>query len=213
MDIAANCAILPQAEAREHAMSQDNEPIFPRAITDQVRARWVSFLLLGLALTLMGVLAIALPVVSSLATSLTVGLLLAVGGVTHAVQAFWTRDWQGFLWNLALGIIQIVGGALIYMQPFAGAVAITMLVAVVLLVQGATQSALAFRVRPHDGWGWLLLSGLVAILVGVLLATHLPAASLSTPGIMVGIALIFSGMAYLAIALAARRIVKLMSAP
>ncbi|MCC6917723.1 MAG: HdeD family acid-resistance protein [Alphaproteobacteria bacterium] len=194
-------------------MSQDNEPIFPRAITDQVRARWVSFLLLGLALTLMGVLAIALPVVSSLATSLTVGLLLAVGGVTHAVQAFWTRDWQGFLWNLALGIIQIVGGALIYMQPFAGAVAITMLVAVVLLVQGATQSALAFRVRPHDGWGWLLLSGLVAILVGVLLATHLPAASLSTPGIMVGIALIFSGMAYLAIALAARRIVKLMSAP
>lgn len=194
-------------------MSGDGELAFPKTITDQVRARWVSFLLLGIALGLMGALAIALPVISTVATSLTVGILLGVGGVTHVVQAFWTRDWQGFLWNLALGIIQIVGGALIYMQPFAGAVAITMLVAVVLIVQGATQSALALRVRPHDGWGWLLLSGMVAILVGVLLAAHLPAASLATPGTMVGIALIFSGTAYVAIALAARRITKLLGTP
>ena len=178
-------------------------------VTAAVKARWISFLLLGLALVILGGFAIAAPVISTLATSLTVGILLAASGVAQAVQAFWAKGWRGFLWHLATGIVQIVGGVLIYLDPFAGAIAITLLIAATLLAQGVMQSVLAFRVRPHDGWGWLLLSGVVAIVVGVALAVKLPVASLATPGTLVGVALIFSGAAHIAIALAARRIVNL----
>lgn len=182
-------------------------------VTDAIRRSWWSFLLLGLLLTVAGIMAIALPVVSTLATSVTVGVLLAACGLVQAFQAFGARTWTGFLWHLALGIVELVGGIAIYMQPYLGAIALTLVIAIVLLAQGATQSALAWRVRPRDGWGWLLLAGLVTLLAGVVLAVKLPIAGLYTPGIMVGISLLFSGTAYLAIALAGRSIVRALSVP
>lgn len=179
-----------------------------QAITEEIKGRWVSFLLLGIAFILGGALAIALPVVSSLATSLTVGLLLVACGVIQVIQAFQTKGWRGFLWHLAVGIIQVVGGGMIYFDPFAGAIAITMVITIVLIVQGFAQVALAFQVRPFDGWGWLLFAGIVAIVAGGLIAAKLPFAGLAVPGTMVGLSLLFTGAAYVAIALAARRIVK-----
>ena len=177
-------------------------------ITERIRGNWLSFLLLGIAFILGGMLAIALPVVSTLATSLTVGLLLAACGVMQIVQAFRTKGWRGFLWHLASGIVQLVGGGVIYFDPFAGAVAITLIIAIVLLTQGFAQTALAFQVRPFDGWGWLLVAGVVAIAAGIFIAMKLPVAGLSVPGTLVGLSLLFTGSAYVAIALAARRIVK-----
>lgn len=176
-------------------------------ITEKVRKSRNSFMLLGALFVLGGILAIALPELSSLATSLVVGLLLAACGVLQIVQAFRTQGWQGFVWHLATGIIQMVGGAVIYFDPFAGAVAITLVIAAVLVAHGAAEVALAFRVRPFDGWGWLLLAGLVAIGAGAAIAVNLPVAGLSVPGTLVGLSLIFTGAAYIAIALAARRIV------
>ncbi len=182
-------------------------------ITEKIRKSWLSFLLLGAAFVIGGALAIALPEISSLAASLTVGVLLAVCGVVQIVQAFRTTGWQGFVWHLATGIIQLVGGAVIYFDPFAGAIAITLVIAVVLAAHGAAEVALALKVRPFDGWGWLLLAGLVAIGAGILIAVKLPLAGLSVPGTLVGLSLIFTGSAYIAISLAARRIVRALSAP
>lgn len=179
-----------------------------QAISDIVRSRWISFLILGLLLTLGGILAIALPVVSTLAVSLTVGILLAACGLVQVVQSFQARGWSGFLWHLGIGVIQVIGGVLIYMEPFAGAIAITLLIAIVLLTLGLSQISLGWRVRPHDGWGWLMLAGIVAVVAGAMMAIKLPVAGLVTPGTMVGISLLFSGSAYVMIALAARRIAK-----
>ena len=184
----------------------------PARITDAVRVRWVSFLILGLLLILAGALSIALPVISTLAVSLTVGILLAACGLVQIVQSFRTRDWSGFLWHLGIGVVQVIGGILIYLEPFAGALALTLVIAFVLLTLGLSEIALAWRVRPRDGWGWLMLAGIVAVAAGLLLALKLPVAGLVTPGTMVGLSLLFSGAAYVAIAFAARRIARVLSA-
>jgi len=190
------------------------DPATPREkITEIVRAKWLSFFVLGLLLVLGGILSIALPVMSTLAVSLTVGILLAACGLVQIVQSFRTPGWSGFLWHLGLGVIQVIGGALIYLEPFAGAIAITLLIAIVLITIGLTQVGLAWRVRPHDGWGWLFLAGIVAVAAGLVLALKLPVAGLYTPGTMVGVSLVFSGTAYLMIALAARRIIKALTSP
>lgn len=193
-------------------MTDHAQPSPRDKVTEIVRAKWLSFLVLGLLLILGGVLAIALPVISTLAVSLTVGILLGACGLVQIVQSFSAQGWQGFLWHLGIGVVQVVGGVLIYMQPFAGAIAITLLIAIVLITLGLTQAGLAWRVRPRDGWGWLMLAGVVAVAAGLVVALKLPVAGLTTPGIMVGISLLFSGTAYLAIALAARRIVKRLAA-
>jgi len=182
------------------------DQIAPRSITQIVRDKWGWFLTLGIVLVIGGTLAILLPVASTLATSIFLGAILLVGGVMQIFHAFQVKSWSGFFWDLAIGLVQIVGGGIVYFDPFAGAVALTVMIAAVFLAQGVTQIMLSFAVRPYDGWGWLLFSGLLAVVVAVLLILRFPASSAVTPGILAGISLLFSGWAYIAIAIAARRL-------
>ncbi|MDF2810173.1 MAG: HdeD family acid-resistance protein [Microvirga sp.] len=124
-----------------------------RHLNGSIRSKWIWFLALGVVLFLGGVLAVMLPAVSTFAASLVLGVVLAGVGLVQIVQSFQVQAWTGFVWNLLIGIIQLVGGSLIYLNPLAGAIAITALIALVLLVQGFTQIALAFRLRPQTGWG------------------------------------------------------------
>lgn len=186
------------------ATAQDY-PGVPRSVTETVRANWGWFLALGVVLMIGGALAILLPVASTLATSLFLGVILFASGIMQIIHAFGVKTWGGFFWDLAIGVVQLVGGALIYLNPFAGAVTLTVLIAAVFAAQGITQLLLAFKVRPHDGWGWLLASGLLAIAVAVMLMMRFPAASLTAPGVLAGISILFSGVSYVMIALAARR--------
>ncbi|BCJ90981.1 hypothetical protein IZ6_17160 [Terrihabitans soli] len=182
-------------------------PVYSPApsVSQSVRANWGWFLILGIALTIAGAFAILLPVYSTLATSLFLGVILIVAGIFQIFHAFRVKTWHGFFWDLAIGIVQIVGGAIIYMNPFAGAITITALIAGVFLAQGVTQLLLAFKVRPHDGWVWLLSSGLLALIIAFMLFARFPASSLTTPGVLAGISILFSGLSYIMIALAARK--------
>jgi uncharacterized membrane protein HdeD (DUF308 family) len=95
---------------------------------------------------------------------------------------------------------------LIYLNPLKGALAITLLIALVFLVQGLGQIALAFRVRLQPGWRWLLISGITALLASAALTLKLPYTRFYTPGTIAGISLLVAGWAYVAIALAVRKV-------
>ncbi|MBS7699101.1 MULTISPECIES: HdeD family acid-resistance protein [unclassified Chelatococcus] len=177
-----------------------------RELGEGIRAKWVWFLCLGLLLVAGGALAIMLPVMSTIAASLVLGLVLACVGIVQIIQSFQVKGWVGFIWHLLIGVIQFIGGVLIYLNPLAGAIAITALIAIVFLVQGVSQLILAFRLRPQAGWGWLLTSGLIALLASAALLLKFPYTSVYTPGTIAGISLLFAGCAYLAIAFTARRI-------
>lgn len=177
-----------------------------RELGEAVRSKWVWFLCLGLLLIAGGVLAIMLPVISTLAASLVLGVVLACVGLVQIIQSFQVKGWSGFIWHLLIGVIQFVGGVLIYLNPVAGAIAITGVIAIVFLVQGLSQIGLAFRLRPHSGWGWLLGSGIIALLASAALLLKFPYTSVYTPGTIAGISLLLAGCAYLAIAFTARRI-------
>ncbi len=178
----------------------------PKSITQQIRDKWGGFLALGVVLVIGGTLSILLPVVSTLATSLFLGAVLLVTGVACIFHAFQVKTWSGFLWDLVVGLIQVLGGFLIFFNPLAGAITLTILIAAIFGAQGIAQIMLAFRVRPHDGWGWLLASGIVALAVAVLLMMRFPATAVTAPGMLAGISLVFSGWSYIMIALAARRL-------
>lgn len=174
-------------------------------LTEATQSRWVWFLGLGIALIVGGGLAVMLPAISTVAASLVLGLVLAVVGVLQILQAFQATAWAGFIWGLLIGVIQLVGGALIYLNPLAGAIAITLLIALVFVAQGLAQIALALRLRPQTGWGWLLASALIALFASAALALKLPYTSIYTPGTITGISLLFAGGAYIAMALSSHR--------
>jgi uncharacterized membrane protein HdeD (DUF308 family) len=169
------------------------------------RLQWLWLVLLGAVLIVAGVVAIVVPAVSSVPANEVLGGVLIVSGVVQIMQAAKMLHSAGFAWHLALGIVAAVGGVLISLDPFPGIVTITILVAIIFAVHGATQIAFAWKVRPQLGWHWFLVSGCVALVVSVLLLMKLPYGHSFTPATVAGISLVFGGWAYVAIALGSRR--------
>jgi uncharacterized membrane protein HdeD (DUF308 family) len=174
-------------------------------ISEQPRFKWWSFLLLGIALVAAGAAAILLPAVSTMAAGAALGAVLAVVGIAKIVQAFETKEWPGFLWQLLAGGVEVVGGILIYFNPLKGAAAITLLIAVVFIVLGISQIGCALKVRRRRGWRWLFASGLLALAMSLVLTFKFPHVRDFEAGVVAGISLLFSGLAYVAIALAVRK--------
>ena len=153
-----------------------------------------------------GVGAILLPAIADFAVGVVLGAVFVIAGVAKIVQGLNVREWAGANWYVLLGAAEVVGGLLIYFNPLKGALAIALLLALLFLVEAVMQSALAFRVRPEAGWGWLLFAGLVALAASIALVMTARYTKYFTPGTLAGIALLAAGWACMAIGLAKRRV-------
>ena len=171
----------------------------------QIADNWGWFLALGILLIIAGVAAIAFPLLSTIATKIALGWIFLIAGALIVVHAFSIRQWQGFLLSLLIGALYLAAGAWLAFTPFAGVVALTILLAALFLAEGVLEVIMGLRVRPHEGWGWLLLSGLVAIAAGGLIAAELPSSAAWAIGLLTGINLLSTGVSFIVLALAGRR--------
>lgn len=174
------------------------------AITQSVRDNWVWFLILGIVLIIGGLFAIAAPLASSIAVALVLAIVLAVGGVVQIFQAFKVQSWSGFFWQLIVGLAALLGGIAVYAHPMVGTLALTLVVAIVFLVQGIFQLLLGLKLRPRDGWGWIIAAGVISLLAALMIFTRFPVSGTYVLGILAGISITFNGWSYIAIALAAK---------
>ena len=115
------------------------------------------------------------------------------------------RGWRGFLLELLSAVLYLGVGILLLVNPLEGALALTIVLAAFLVVEGIFKIIMAMRVRDHDGWGWLLASGILSVTLGVLIWAQWPASGLWVIGLLVGIQLLFTGWSLVMLALAARR--------
>lgn len=171
----------------------------------ELQSKWAWFLALGLVLLLCGAVAVALPAMSTFAASVVFGAALAFAGVFKMIQSFQVKEWSGFVWQELTGAVEFVGGILVYLNPLKGALAITLLIALVLFIEGLMQIALAYKVRKQPGWPWLLLSGLVALAASASLFIKAPWSRTWTPGIVAGVALLIAGVAHVGVAFMVRK--------
>jgi uncharacterized membrane protein HdeD (DUF308 family) len=84
--------------------------------------------------------------------------------------------------------------------------ALTILLASFLLVYGIFALVLAFKMRPHNGWGWVLFDAIVTLLLGILIWAHWPWNSAWVVGTLFGISIFVSGITRLMMSLAIRRV-------
>ena len=152
---------------------------------------------LGLAMSLVGIIAIIFPIVSTIAAALFVGWMLLLAGIFLFVGSFTIHGTGPFFGALLMALLMIAAGVFLLFNPLAGALALTILLGVLFLVQGAFELALAFEMRPHRAWIWMLLSGLASILLAIVIAAGLPAISLIALGILLGINFLTTGLGYL----------------
>ena len=164
---------------------------------------WFWFVLLGVALVVLGTIALGSVMIASLAAAVAIGVLLLLAGAAEAVGAFWCRCWSGFFLELLSGVLSIVVGLLFLRAPVGALAALTLLVACFLMVGGIFKivSAVAYR---FAAWGWTLAGGIIDVILGVLIWQGWPASSLWVIGLFVGINLIFRGFNWIALGMALR---------
>jgi uncharacterized membrane protein HdeD (DUF308 family) len=165
---------------------------------------WIWLLALGAVQLVAGIVSIAAPMLATFAATAVFGLMLIIAAVFHIVHAFTVRRWGGFTLHLLVGLLQGGVGAIALLNPLAGALALTLMMATLFFAEGVLQIVLALRSRPSDRWGWFLLSGITSLVLASLLAVGWPAVALWALGTLLGVRFIVAGLTSLALAFACR---------
>ena len=164
---------------------------------------WGWFLAFGIALVLIGVLAIARAVAATVVSMLFFGWLLVIAAGIEIVQAIMVGKWAGLYHHWLGAILFGVLGALIVWRPLVSAEILTLLMGAFFLVAGLFQLITPFLVSLPE-WGWHALNGIITLVLGILILAQWPVSGLWVIGLFVGIELIFYGGAWIALALRLR---------
>jgi uncharacterized membrane protein HdeD (DUF308 family) len=164
-------------------------------------------IVLSVLIILAGILAIVVPPVAGIAVTIFLGWLLIFGGVMHLVFAWQRRTTGALLWELLLGIVYILAGVYLLLNPVVGLVSLTFALAIYLFVAGIIEFILALRLRPAPGSGWLFVDGVVSVILAILIWRTWPSSSAWVLGMLVGFAMLFSGLTRLMLSLAARHLI------
>jgi len=151
----------------------------------------------GLAMSVVGIVAIVFPVISTFATALFVGWMLLLAGIFLFVGSFTIHGTGPFFGALLISLLTIAAGVFLLFNPLAGAIALTVMLGILFMIQGAFEITLAFEMRPHAAWVWMLLSGLASVVLALIIAFGLPAISLVALGILLGINFLSTGLSYI----------------
>lgn len=165
-------------------------------------------IVLGILMILVGIIAMLAPWEFGLVIALVVGWSAIFNGVAQIIYGVRTHGGFHVLLEVILGIIYIIAGIYLLMHPVGGLLALTLLLACFLLVYGIFALILAFKMKPHSGWGWVLFDAIVTILLGILIWAHWPFNSDWVVGTLFGISIFISGITRLMMSLALRSAVK-----
>ncbi len=177
-----------------------------RAVTNAIHAHWGLFLFEGIMLTILGVAAIAVPPLATLAFTLVIGWLFLISGGVGLVTTFWMRNVPGFWWALISAVIAIAAGIVLIRWPISGTVSLTLVLIAFFVAEGIATLMYAFEHRSQlsGRWGWMLMSGIVDLILAGIIFAGLPGSATWALGLLVGINLVFGGTAMIGMALAAR---------
>ena len=169
---------------------------------------WKFYLAEGIILVILGLASVAVPALGTLAVTIFLGWLFLISGVVGLVTTFWTRGVPGFWWALVSAILGIVVGLLLIGFPFRGAFSLTFLLIAFFFVEGIVSILFALDHRQDlpNGWGWMFFSGLIDLMLGGVIVAGLPGSIEWALGLVVGINMVFGGVALVAMALEARKI-------
>ena len=170
-----------------------------------LRDSWIWFLVLGIAMLVIGAFAIGWACIANITVAATwlFGFLMIAGGIAEIVNSFYAGRWSGTLVHMLIGVLYTVVGFMIVDQPETSAIQLTLIIAVFLIVSGIFRIVFAISER-FTGWGWVLLNGAVTLFLGILIYKQWPTSGLWVIGLFVGIDLIFNGWAWIMLALGLR---------
>lgn len=175
-------------------------------VTASMQEHWVLFLVEEIILVILGLAAIIVPPLATLAVAIFIGWLFLISGIVGLVTTFWMRHAPGFWWSLLSAVLGIVAGIVLIGSPVSGAISLTLVLIIFFIIEGVASImfALEHRAELSGRWGWMLASGIVDLVLAAIIFAGLPLSAAWALGLLVGINLVFGGSALVAMALHAR---------
>jgi uncharacterized membrane protein HdeD (DUF308 family) len=177
-----------------------------RALTNAIHQHWGLFLAEGIILVLLGVIAIIVPPIATIAVTLIVGWVFLFSGAAGLFTTFYIGRAPGFWWSLISALIGIAAGLILIARPVTGSLSLTLVLIAFFVVEGIVtiMYSIEHRTQLTGRWGWMLVSGIVDLILALIIFAGLPETAAWAIGLLVGINMLFGGSALIAIALAAR---------
>src|SRR3954451_23239378 len=183
----------------------DSSAASPDAASHARNVSYKALMTTGVIVSLLGVAAIAVPSVASVSVTIFIGIMLLFAGILTCIGAFRAASAAGGILCGLLGLLMIVVGVDLLAQPESGTITLTFVLALWLFLSGIVRVLWAVRARAAiDNAGWIIASGGLSIVLGVLIATHLPSSADWAIGLLVGIELLSAGAALVFFALAVK---------
>jgi uncharacterized membrane protein HdeD (DUF308 family) len=176
------------------------------ALSEAVREHWVLFLVEGIILVVLGILAIVVPPLATIGVTIFIGWLFLISGIAGLITTFGARHAPGFWWALLSAILGIAAGIVLLGWPVSGAISLTLLLIAFFTIEGvlSIMYALEHKRELTGQWGWMLVSGIIDLVLAVMIFAGLPGTAAWALGLLVGINMLFGGAALIAMALHAR---------
>ncbi len=169
---------------------------------ERVRASWAWFVALGIGLIVVGFIASAHLVASTIVTVLYVGAMMLVGAIFQLTHAFSERGWKRKMLSIAGGLFYGLASLVLIYDPILSALNIALVLGALLVAAGVVRLISAIRHRSHRGWAWIAASAVVTIVVGLLVLVTWPSVGLWLLGMVLAVDLVFQGWGFLAFGLA-----------
>src|SRR5712672_3265936 len=178
------------------------------AMAASLREHWVLFLVEGIILVILGLAAIVVPPIATLAVELLFGWLFLISGIAGLITTFLMRQAPGFWWSLVSSILRIAAGIVLLLWPLSGIVTLTLVLIVFFTIKGVASImfALEHKRELSGRWGWMLASGIIDLILAVVIIAGLPGTAAWALGLLVGINLVIGGTALIGMALHAREV-------
>ncbi|PMB45974.1 hypothetical protein CEN39_26420 [Fischerella thermalis CCMEE 5201] len=159
---------------------------------------------MGIILTVLGIIAIALPVVTTIFAETWFAVILASAGFAKLFYAYNTREQGGFVWKLLLSGLYIATGIMLLIYPRTGILTLTLLLGSFLLTEGIFELILAFKLRPQQNWTWVLTDGIITLILGAMIWFQWPFNAPWLLGTLLGASVLFTGVSRVMLSLNGR---------
>ena len=160
-------------------------------------SKWGWAVALGIALILCGVVALLSLVVATAVAVIWIGVMMITAGVVEIAHGYKMKGWgRSILW-MVTGALYIIGGFFAVVDPLPASIVLTLILAIALIIIGCVRTWMGFQLKGEGHKGWVILSGVLTLLFGVVILIHWPYSGLYALGIILGVDLIQTGAGWL----------------
>lgn len=153
------------------------------------------FMVEGVLLIVLGLLAVILPMVTALTVNVVIALALTVAGISRLVT--WRGNKLDGLWRLLVGGLLTGVGIYMLVLPEQGIAALVMVLGFILLLEGTFGILASITLQRRSHAIWLFISGLVSLALGALVLMFFPEAGVLYLAFIIGLSLILTGVSLL----------------